>query len=274
MTINTSIIKDETLLSLKVNKAVVDYIKRNKAVNGVPANIKTNELLTVAFNCVGIADQILATEEERVAIVNSVKTCLTVLEEVGAIQPASLTPSTFTEYLQYKKLGFRATEKPIHSKAVAYSASADFGKKVSALKTNEIIERSDVVGVQIDGGTVSVLAVKGVPFEKVKFCNSMFNYTRFANYIGCYNEETNKVDFISTANEKRIFFSAPKRRVLPETKEIINLYYKVNLSNYKNLFLEGSSKNSVQTILSLKTPSEKHSLSTDVISFSGQTRYI
>ena len=99
MTINTNIIKDETLLSLKVNRAVVDYIKRNKAVNGVPANIKTNELLTVAFNCVGIADQILATEEERVAIVNSVKTCLTVLEEVGAIQPASLTPSTFTEYV-------------------------------------------------------------------------------------------------------------------------------------------------------------------------------
>lgn len=274
MTINTNIIKDETLLSLKVNKAVVDYIKRNRTVNGAPSCIKTNELLTVAFNCVGIADQILATEEERVAIVNSVKTCLTVLEEVGAIQPANLTPSTFTEYLQYKKLGLRATEKPIHSKAVAYSASADFSKKVSALKTNEIIERSDVVGVQIDSGTVSVLAVKGVSFEKVKFCNSMFNYTKFANYIGCYNEETNKVDFISTADEKRIFFNSPKRRVLPETRDIISLYYKVNLSDYKNLFLENGSKNPVQTILSLKVPSEKHSLSTDVISFTGQTRYI
>ena len=60
MTISTDIIKNPTALSLRVNKAVVDYIRRNRMVDGRPATIKTSELLHVAYNCVGIADQILA----------------------------------------------------------------------------------------------------------------------------------------------------------------------------------------------------------------------
>lgn len=273
MTISTDIIKNPTALSLRVNKAVVDYIRRNRMVDGRPATIKTSELLHVAYNCVGIADQILATEEERTAIVNSVKTCLTVLEEVQAIKPAEMAPTNFVEYLQYKKQAKSIKQKPIHGKAFSYAVESDFAKKVSALKTNEIIERSDVVGIALDTGMVSVLTVKGVSFEKVKFCNSMFDYTKFANYIGCYNEETNKVDFVSTASERKIFFGSKKQRVLPDKRDIINLYYLVNLSEYKKLFFEGASRNSVQTILSLRAQ-DKQTLSTENLSLSGQAKYV
>jgi hypothetical protein len=54
MTISVDIIKNETQLSLKVNKAVVDYIKRNRVQDGRVATIKTNELLNVAFQFISM----------------------------------------------------------------------------------------------------------------------------------------------------------------------------------------------------------------------------
>ena len=275
MTISVDIIKDETQLSLKVNKAVVDYIKRNRVQDGRVATIKTNELLNVAFQSVGIAGEILASQEAKTAISNSVKTCSSVLEEVGAIVPAGTTPHTFAEYLQAKKDRRAIAHKPIHGKAFAYQAAPDFNRKVSAIKTNEIIECSDVVGVDLDGHTVSVLAVKDVPFEKIKFCNDMFNYTKFAEYIGCYNEETNKVDFVSTADERKVFFNDARQRVLPEKREIVNLYYLVNLTDYKKLFAPKYSQTKVQTILSLRGATQtRSSLSTENLSLTGSRRYV
>ncbi|MBQ2863966.1 MAG: hypothetical protein IJE91_00705 [Clostridia bacterium] len=275
MTISTDIINNQTQLSLKVNKAVVDYIKRNRIQNGRVATIKTNELLNVAFQSVGIAGEILATPEAKVAISNSVKTCISVLEEVGAIEPASQTPHSFAEYLQLKKDSRALAHKPIHGKAFAYHAAPDFSRKVSALKTNEIIECSDVVGVDLDGHTVSVLAVKNVSFDKIKFCNDMFNYTKFADYIGCFNEETNKVDFVSTADERKVFFSSARQHVLPEKREIINLYYLVNLSDYKKLFAPEFEQTQVQTILSLRAATQtRSSLSTEKLSLANAHKYV
>lgn len=276
MTINREIINNQTQLSLKVNKAVVDYIKRNRVQNGKPAIIKTNELLNVAYQCVGIADEILATTDVKTVISNSVKTCLTVLEEVSAIEPANQTPTCMAEYLQFKKDRRALAHKPIHGKAFSYRIAPDFSRKVSALKTNEIIERSDVVGVDLDGHTVSVLAVKNVNFDKIKFCNDMFNYTKFADYIGCYNEDSKKVDFVSTADERKVFFSTARQHVLPEKREIINLYYLVNLSDYKKLFAPEFEEEQVQTILSLRSQpaNTRSSLSTENLSLTGQAKYV
>lgn len=264
MTISVDIIKNKTELSLKVNKAIVEYIKRNKGVGGEKATIKTKELLNVAYNCVGVSDEILATDEVKTQVTNCVKTCLTVLEEVGAIKPANQTPTNFVEYLEFKKSKNKVQQKPIHGKAVAYQIAPDFSKKVSALKTNEIIQAADVIGVELKKRTVSVLAVKDVKFDKIKFCNSMFDYSRLADYIGCYNADTENVDFVSTAQRRRVFFTTNKKHILPERREIIELYQLINLTSYKNLFLNDDMQESpVQTILSLRAEKDAKNLSTE-----------
>lgn len=271
MTISTDIINNKTELSLKVNKAVVDYIKRNKQTNGSKSPIKTKELLKVAYNCIGVSDEILATEEIKVAVSNCVKTCLTVLEEVKAIKPMAVLPTNFVEYLEFKKGKSNKQQKPIHGKAISYEISSDFNKKVSALKTNEIILGSDVISVDLENRNVSVLSVRDVKFDKIKFCNSMFNYTKYADYIGCYNEETGKVDFVSTAPERMVFFCNDKKHVLPEKREIINLYYLVNLSPYKKIFHDETMEGPVQTILSLRAQQKPKTLSTDNFKLSNAT---
>lgn len=42
MTINNNLIKNKTELSLKINKAIIDYIKRNKSTGLIKGAIKTS----------------------------------------------------------------------------------------------------------------------------------------------------------------------------------------------------------------------------------------
>lgn len=131
MTISVDIIKNKTELSLKVNKAIVEYIKRNKGVSGEKATIKTKELLNVAYNCVGVSDEILATDEVKTQVTNCVKTCLTVLEEVGAIKPANQTPTNFVEYLEFKKAKTKFNKNQFMAKQLRIKLHLIFQKSFS-----------------------------------------------------------------------------------------------------------------------------------------------
>ena len=91
-----------TKLSLKVNKAVVDYIKEHKA-NGTTRIIATNDLVNAVYGKLGISE--IATPETKQQVIGCVKKCLTLLEEVKAIAPTSSTPNNVVEYMEYKKLG-------------------------------------------------------------------------------------------------------------------------------------------------------------------------
>lgn len=263
MTINNNLIKNKTELSLKINKAIIDYIKRNKSTGLIKGVIKTSELLKVAYSCVGITDPLFADEETKFAITKCVKKCLTVLEDVKALKPANVVPHNFVEYLELKKKRDKK-EKVISGKSNAYEVAPDFAKKVSALKTNEIIQGSDVLNVKLNNKNVSVLAVKDVDFSKIKFCNSLFNYSNIADYIGCFNEETKKVDFISTAPSRKVFYATNKKHILPEKRDIIDLYYLVNISNYKKMFYgTGYEEDPFESVVNLRNTSDAKPLTTE-----------
>ncbi len=264
MTIDASIFKNKTELSLKVNKAVVEYIKNNRLVDGKKVDIKTSDILSNVYSALAVEDETVLEEEQRKPVVSAVKTCLTLLEEVRAILPKSAEPTNLAEYLELKKLALSKQPKAISGKPNSFVISSDFVKKVSALKTNELIQGCDVAEVELETGEVSVLIAKGLDYGKVKFCNSMFDYSKLAKYIGCYNQDSKKVDFLATETNTKMFFATNKPRVLPSEREISNLYYLVNLSQYKTMFLPAVKKPaSAKTILSLRDEINKNVLTTD-----------
>ncbi len=267
MTIDASILKNKTELSLKVNKAVVEYIKKNRVVDGKKMPVETIDLLNVAHTALGVENVEELEEEQRKAITSAVKKCITILEEVKAISPKNTEPKTLLEYIEFKKQQNQKQQKVINGKANSYVVSSDFSKKITALKTNELIQGCDVAEVELESGEVSVLIAKGLEYSKVKFCNSMFDYSKLAKYIGCYNEESKKIDFLATENKQKMFFATEnKQRVLPSQREIINLYYLVNLSQYKTMFMPAVKKPaSTKTILSLRSEIDKNILTTDNI---------
>lgn len=263
---DAGIFKNKTELSLKVNKAVVEYIKKNRVIDGKKFAIKTGDLLKCACTSLGADDFENLEDDQRKAVTNAVKTCLTVLEEVKAIAPKSEVPTTLSEYLEFKKIQNQKQTKTISGKANMFVVSSDFSKKVIALKTNELIQGCDVANVELESGEVSVLIAKDLEYNKVKFCNSMFDYSKFAKYIGCYNQESKKVDFLATEDSKKMFFQTQKQRVLPNQREIINLYYLTNFSQYKAMFMPTAKKSANnKTILSLRSEINKNVLSTDSI---------
>lgn len=249
---------NKTELSLKVTKTIVEYLKEVRKEN---PNFKTAKVLEVAFNCAKESEEDVLDAETKAKVTNFVKICLTVLEEVGAIKRTRTLNIRLEDYL-YEKHN-KVLVRPIHGKDVGYYISREFNKKVSALKINEIIKGSKIIEVDLGKKTVSVLAVNNVPFDKIKFCNSMFNYTGLADYIGCYNESTNKVDFVSTLDERKVFFTSNKKHVLPEKREIIDLFSIINLSDDKKLFQDAEYLNKKQTVLSLRPANYNSSLSTE-----------
>lgn len=271
MTIDASIFKNKTELSLKVNKAVVEYIKQNRIVDGKKVAIKTDDLLNAAYNSLGIKDELLADDDQRKVVTSAVKKCLTVLEEVKAISPANQTPKTLVEYINYIKAQKEKQPKPISGKPVAYDISSDFLKKVAALKTNELILGCDVATVELENDEVTVLIAKNLNYEKVKFCNSMFDYSKLADYIGCYNDQSKKIDFLSTEENQKVFFQTNKQHTTPSQRKIVNLYYLVNLSQYKAMFMPAVKKPAkTTTVLSLRKEVTKDILTTDNFEFKTQ----
>lgn len=244
---------NKTKLSLKVNKAVVDYIKEHKS-NGTTRIIATNDLVNAVYGKLGISE--IATPETKQQVIGCVKKCLTLFEEVKAIAPTSSTPNNVVEYMEYKKLGKQT--KLVADKASAYSVSPEFSKKVSALKTNEMLLNCEYLALSVNDKTLDILIAKDLAYDKVKYCNSLFDYTKVADYIGCYNAYTNKVDFVATAGERRAFYcNNAKKHILPEKREIINLYYMVNMSKYKDLFMPSRQVNNASTLLSLRNDNNK-----------------
>ena len=271
MTIDASILKNKTELSLKVSKAVVEYIKQNRVVDGKKSAIKTEDLLTAAFDSLGVEEEFFEEEEQRKVVVSAVKKILTILEEVKAITPASDIPKTLKDYIAYVKAQKEKQPKPISGKPVSYNVASDFVKKIAALKTNELILGCDIATVELEDGEVSVLIAKNLNYEKVKFCNAMFDYSKLADYIGCYNDQTKKVDFLSTEESQRVFFQTNKKHVTPSQRKITNLYYLVNLSQYKTMFMPAIKKpTKATTVLSLRKEVSKDILTTDRFAFNHQ----
>lgn len=265
MTIDSNNIS-KNKLSLKVNKAVVEYIKERKRNPESTRIIATNDIVYAIYNKLGISE--IATPETKQLVLGCIEKCLTLLEEVKAISPTSFAPNSVVEYVEYKKLGKQV--KLVADKPSAYSISPEFSKKVSALKTNELLLNCEYLALDINEKTLDILIAKDIPFEKVKYTNSLFDYTKVADYIGCYNEETKKVDIVATAGERRVFFCNRDIHTLPEKREIVNLYYMINFSKYKDLFMPSRRTVNNATMLSLRNDNDKL-LSTEQLDLKRQT---